>query len=327
MYGITETTVHVTHRPLSVTDLEISGSRIGEALPDLKLYILDQHREPVPIGVAGELYVGGAGVTRGYLHRPELTDERFIPDPFEAGPAARVYRSGDLGRFTADGDIEYLGRIDHQVQIRGFRVELGEIEAVLSAHPGVREAVVLPHGQGEQLQPVGYYIPASGGTPATAGLRRYLQARLPDYMMPTRLIPVEAFPMTANGKLDRDALRRPDKLRQMDDAPYAPPRSVLERRIASVFQEVLGIGRVGLNDNFFDLGANSLLLVQMHRKLREQLEPDIPVVRLFQYPTVAALAGQLADTVSGRSPSATRVAQERVARRKAAREQRRPSSG
>jgi acyl-coenzyme A synthetase/AMP-(fatty) acid ligase/acyl carrier protein len=327
MYGITETTVHVTYRPLSAADLEASGSRIGKPLPDVKLYLLDPQGEPVPIGVPGELYVGGGGVARGYIARPELTEERFVPDRFGADLQARLYRSGDLARFLApDGDIEYLGRIDHQVQIRGFRVEPGEIEAVLGTHPGVREAVVVPQGQDGQSRLVGYFVAAPGGPPATGALRHHLQARLPDYMIPAALVAVGAFPMTANGKLDRDALPPPDDGRPEVDAPYNSPKGEVERRIAAVFQEVLGIRRVGLHDNFFELGANSLLLVQVHRKLRARLERDMPVIRLFQYPTVAALAGQLADHEAGEQVSATQQAQERVARRKASREKRRSFS-
>jgi amino acid adenylation domain-containing protein len=327
MYGITETTVHVTYRPLSAADLQVSGSRIGKPLPDMKLYLLDRHREPVPIGAAGELYVGGGGVARGYLYRSELNEERFVPDPFASDPEARLYRSGDLARFLGpDDDIEYLGRIDQQVQIRGFRVELGEIESVLGAHPGVREAVVLPQGQGALMRLVGYFVPAPGEPPAAIELRRYLQARMPEYMVPATLIQVDAFTMTANGKLDREALPRPedDSWRASDEA-YRAPESALERRIAAAFQEVLGIGRVGLHDNFFDLGANSLLLVQVHRKLCQELDLDLPVISLFQYPTLAALAAHLADRQPGQ-PSATQQARQRAARRKAAREKRRSPS-
>jgi acyl carrier protein len=326
MYGITETTVHVTYRPLSVADLEAPGSLIGRPLPDLKLHILDPHGEPVPPGVVGEIHVGGAGVARGYLNKPDLTAERFIADPFGSDPAARLYRSGDLARLRLDGDIEYLGRIDHQVQIRGFRVELGEIEAALTAHPAVRDAVVLLHGQDERMRLVGYVVPAPGAPPEPAALRRHLQARLPDYMVPAVLIPVDAFPLNANGKLDRAALPQPGESQPALEAAYAAPESVLERQIAAVFGEILGIDRVGLHDSFFDLGANSLLLVQVHRKLREVLDHDLPVIGLFQYPTVAALAGHLAGRSSGATPSAMQEAQERVARRRAARGRRRASS-
>jgi amino acid adenylation domain-containing protein len=320
MYGITETTVHVTFRPLSVADLEVSGSLIGKPLPDLKLYLLDLNREPVPIGVTGELYVGGGGVAQGYLNRPELTAERFVADPFGGDPQARLYRSGDLARLLApDGDIEYLGRIDHQVQIRGFRVELGEIAAVLGTHPDVREAIVLPWGEDGAMRLIGYFIPAADEVPATGELRRHLQAQLPDYMIPAALIAVETFPVTVNGKLDRAALPRPDHSRPQVDGAYAAPEGELEQGIAALFREVLGIERVGLHDNFFDLGANSLLLVRVHRKLREQLARDIPVIRLFQYPTVAALAEQLDDRQSAAQPSGPQQALERGARRKAAR--------
>ena len=258
----------------------------------------------------------------GYLHRPDLTAERFVDDPFSSDPASRLYRSGDLARFVlADGDIEYLGRIDEQVQIRGFRVELGEIELVLAGHPAVRGAAIVAEGQGEQMRLVGYFIPAQAEAPASGSLRRFLQAKLPDYMVPAALIPLDAFPMTTNGKLDRKALPRPDGSRLDIDLAYAAPQTELEQRIASVFQDVLKIDHVGLHDNFFDLGANSLLLVQVHRKLKNCADCAAPVIRLFQYPTVAGLAAHLAE--SGNQSSARQQVQERVGRRRAARDSRR----
>ena len=215
-----------------------------------------------------------------------------------------------------------MGRIDHQVQLRGFRIELGEVESVLAAHIGVREAVVLADGHGERMRLAAWFVPMPGETTTADALRHYLRARLPDYMVPAALIPVHRFPLTANGKLDRGALPRPDEHGHEADPAYVAPHSELERTIAAVFQEVVGIDRVGLHDNFFDLGANSLLLVQVQRRLRAQLERDVPVIRLFQYPTVAALARQLAGHESGAQPSATRQARERAALRKAARDDR-----
>jgi amino acid adenylation domain-containing protein len=322
MYGITETTVHVTYRPISLADLAAPGSLIGNPLPDLSLYILDRNRQPVPVGVAGELYVGGDGVARGYLNRPELTRERFIDDPFSTGPGARLYRSGDLARSLPGGDIEYLGRIDHQVQIRGFRVELGEIQSVMTAHPGVREAFVYAHDQGGQVRLAGYFVPAGEDAPSASVLRRHLQVHLPDYMVPSVLISMDAFPLTLNGKLDRALLPRPGESQPEIDAAYIRPEGDLEVAIASVLQHVLGVDRVGLNDNFFELGANSLLIMQAYRKLRDDLKLDIPVVMMFQFPTIAALAARLGDRPSAEHPSPTQQAHERVMRRKSARRNR-----
>jgi amino acid adenylation domain-containing protein len=322
MYGITETTVHVTHRPLSLADLAAPGSLIGEPLSDLSLYILDRSRQPVPVGVAGELYVGGDGVARGYLNRPELTRERFIDDPFSTSPGARLYRSGDLARSLPDGDIEYLGRIDHQVQIRGFRVELGEIQSVMTAHPGVREAFVLAHHNGGQVRLVGYFVAAGEFAPSVSVLRRHLQVHLPDYMVPSVLVPMDAFPLTLNGKLDRALLPSPGESQPEIEAVYVRPEGDLEVAIASVLQHVLGVDRVGLHDNFFDLGANSLLIMQAHRKLRDDLKLEVQVVMMFQFPTIAALAARLGDRPSAEHPSPTQQARQRVMRRKSARRNR-----
>ena len=326
MYGITETTVHVTFRALTVADLDVSGSRIGPPLPDMKLYLLDANRQPVPIGVTGELYVGGPGVAKGYLNRPDLTADRFIADPFDPDPTARLYRSGDLARFrVADNDIEYLGRIDHQVQIRGFRVELGEIEETLRACPGIAKAVVLAHGQGAHMRLVGYFVGA-GESPSAGAVRRHLQASLPDYMIPAALIAVPAFPLTGNGKLDRVALLALEGSRPEVDVAYTAPADEMERLLVSLFQEALGIDRVGVHDNFFELGANSLLLVQVHRRLRERLQHDIAVVRLFQYPTVSALARELAGQPSAAQHLDPQPARDRGARRRAARDKRNSAS-
>src|SRR5262249_9180834 len=209
MYGITETTVHVTYRPLELFDSERPGSSpIGNRIPDLKIYLLDNHGQPVPIGVTGEMYVGGAGVARGYLNHPELTAERFVTDPFASEPGARMYRTGDLARYLPDGDIEFLGRNDFQVKIRGFRIELGEIEAQLARHPAVRDAVVLAreNGPGDKRL-VAYYVVATTEATATRvdaeALRAHLSAALPEHMVPAAYVMLEALPLTSNGKLDR----------------------------------------------------------------------------------------------------------------------------
>jgi hypothetical protein len=318
MYGITETTVHVTYRPLTAADAESGGSMIGVPIPDLRLYVLDQHQQPVPIGVAGELCVGGAGVARGYLKRPELTAERFIADPFDDTPGARLYRSGDLARYTATGDLEYLGRADQQVKVRGFRIEPGEIEAVLSSHPSIRHAAVVADNPGTgETRLVAYIVGTSDMD--VADLRGHLRERLPEYMVPAAFVPIDALPLTANGKLDRRALPAPGAA-ALAAAPYVAPRDAMEEAIASVLREVLRNERIGVNDNFFDAGAHSLSIVQAHQRLRPLVGVEVPVIALFQYPTIASLAAHLTSSAAASAPA--HDAQERAAGRKAARDRR-----
>ncbi|HEX5714823.1 MAG TPA: amino acid adenylation domain-containing protein, partial [Thermoanaerobaculia bacterium] len=294
MYGITETTVHVTHRPLGWADLEGSASSvIGRAIPDLRLYLLDRHLQPVPVGVAGELAVGGAGLARGYLGRPELTAQRFMPDPFAGGgeePGARLYRSGDLARYRTDGDLEYLGRIDHQVKIRGFRIELGEIEAALARHAGVREVVVLAReDEPGNRRLVAYVVPSDQPAPSIAELRNALSEVLPDYMVPAAFVLLGVLPLTAHGKLDRSALPAPDVQRSELLGSYALPRSPEEGILAEVWAEVLGLDRVGIHDNFFALGGDSILSLRV-RALAQARGVDFSLPDLFLHQTVAALA-------------------------------------
>ncbi|MGU4157125.1 pyoverdine non-ribosomal peptide synthetase PvdD, partial [Pseudomonas aeruginosa] len=259
MYGITETTVHVTYRPVSETDLE-GGlvSPIGGTIPDLSWYILDRDLNPVPRGAVGELYIGRAGLARGYLKRPGLSATRFVPNPFPGGAGERLYRTGDLARFQADGNIEYIGRIDHQVKIRGFRIELGEIEAALAGLAGVRDAVVLAHDGVGGTQLVGYVVAdsAEDAERLRESLRESLKRHLPDYMVPAHLMLLERMPLTVNGKLDRQALPQPDA--SLSQQAYRAPGSELEQRIAAIWAEILGVERVGLDDNFFELGGHSL---------------------------------------------------------------------
>ncbi|WP_230434079.1 non-ribosomal peptide synthetase, partial [Xanthomonas melonis] len=289
MYGITETTVHVTYHPLSPPDAQGGDvSPIGRRIPDLRLYVLDARRQPVPVGVAGELYVGGAGVARGYLHRPALTAERFLADPFH--PGERVYRSGDLVRWRADDTLEYLGRNDEQVKIRGFRIELGEIQVHLQAHPQVREAVVVlrEDAPGDQRL-VAYVIAQDPQSPPSAEiLRTHLLSGLADYMVPGAFVLLEHWPLTLNGKLDRKALPAPDGTAYAVQA-YAPPQGEVEVLLAEIWRTVLGVEQVGRHDNFFQLGGHSLLAVTLIERMRRQgLSADVRV--LFGQPTVAALA-------------------------------------
>ncbi|HCE6534261.1 TPA: non-ribosomal peptide synthase/polyketide synthase [Pseudomonas aeruginosa] len=291
MYGITETTVHVTYRPLSLADLDGgAASPIGEPIPDLSWYLLDAGLNPVPRGCIGELYVGGAGLARGYLNRPELSCTRFVADPFST-TGGRLYRTGDLARYRCDGVVEYVGRIDHQVKIRGFRIELGEIEARLLAQPGVAEAVVLPHEGPGATQLVGYVVTqAAPSDPAALRdtLRQALKASLPEHMVPAHLLFLERLPLTANGKLDRRALPAPDASRLQRD--YTAPRSELEQRLAAIWADVLKLGRVGLDDNFFELGGDSIISIQVVSRARQagiRLAPR----DLFLHQTIRGLAG------------------------------------
>lgn len=293
MYGITETTVHVTYRPLAAADAQLVGrSPIGVGIADLQLYVLDTQREPVPAGVVGELYVGGAGVARGYLNREALTAERFIADPFSGRAEARLYKTGDLARWTADGSLEYLGRNDDQVKIRGFRIELGEIEARLAACDGVREAVVIARedSPGDQRL-VAYWLAAEGAEPSAAQLREQLLASLAEYMVPSAFVRLDAYPLTTNGKLDRKALPQPDS-EAFARRGFEAPVGAVETLIADIWQTLLGVEQVGRHDNFFELGGHSLLAVKLIERMRQhELHCDVRV--LFGQPSVAALAATL----------------------------------
>ena len=291
MYGITETTVHVTYRPLSLADLQQDGvSPIGTVIPDLSWYLLDSDFNLVAPGCHGELHVGQAGLARGYHQRASLTALRFVPDPFDtsAQGGGRLYRTGDLARYRGDGVIEYVGRIDHQVKIRGFRIELGEIEARLQAHAAVREAVVLDIDGATGKQLVAYLLTS---TPAAAELRtelrEHLKATLPDYMVPAHLLCLDAWPLTANGKLDRRALPTPDAS-QLQQA-YVAPQSELEQQIATIWAGVLKLDQVGLTDNFFELGGDSIISIQVVSRARQAGIHFTPK-ELFQHQTVQGLA-------------------------------------
>jgi amino acid adenylation domain-containing protein len=289
MYGITETTVHVTYRVITRADLDRGGSPIGVPIPDLSLYVLDAGLEPVPAGVTGELFVGGAGVARGYLNRPELTAERFIRDPFSADPAARLYRSGDLARRRADGELEYLGRADQQVKIRGFRIELGEIEAALMELPDVRDAAVLVRDEANrEKRLVAYVVLHPGAAEDATAMRAALSVRLPEHMVPAVFVVLPQMPLTSHGKLDRRALPAPEAGRTLR-AAYAAPASDPERLLQEVWQEVLGAEQVGVLENFFAAGGDSMRAVQMVAVLRRR-GMALTVRDLFEAPTIRGLA-------------------------------------
>jgi amino acid adenylation domain-containing protein/non-ribosomal peptide synthase protein (TIGR01720 family) len=291
MYGITETTVHVTYRPVSRADLARPWSSvIGEPIPDLSVHVLDAHCRPTPLGVPGEMYVGGAGVARGYLRRPELTMDRFLADPFQ--PGGRLYKTGDLARRLASGDIEYLGRIDHQVKIRGFRIELGEIEAALDQHPDVREAVVLAREDAPGDKRLVAYLVTGSAAPALGALRAFLKERLPDYMVPAAFVFLSALPLTSNGKIDRRALPAPEAAGS-SEREFVEPRGPVEQAIAAIFAEVLRAPRVGARDGFFELGGHSLLAAQAVARVRAAFGVELSLRVIFETSTPADLAARV----------------------------------
>jgi amino acid adenylation domain-containing protein len=297
MYGITETTVHVTYRPLKAADLD-AGSVIGVPIPDLRIYLLDEERRPVPSGEPGEIYVGGAGVARGYLNRPELTAQRFIPDPFDAAAGERLYRSGDLGRYLPNGDLEYLGRIDQQVKIRGFRIELGEISAELNRHAGIRESVVIVTETvpGEKAL-AAYLVKRANADVDVAAIRQELRRRVPEYMVPATFTFIERLPLTVNGKLDVKALPPPDNSLRPPTAAAGTQGTPLERGIAGIWRDVLQIPEPGLDQNFFDVGGNSLHVAEVHTRLQKLLDRQFSITELFAHSTIRALARHFSSTV------------------------------
>ncbi|MBK5469413.1 amino acid adenylation domain-containing protein [Bacillus sp. TH19] len=285
MYGITETTVHVTYYPITLDDVQhASRSNIGKRIPDLEVYILDAYQQPVPIGVDGELYIGGAGLARGYLNRPELTAERFISHPFSSDSKARLYRTGDLARYLPDGNLDYRGRIDHQVKIRGFRIEIGEIESTLNAYASIKEAVVIVREDQPGDKRLVAYVVGDGNVGAW---REYLKAKLPSYMVPSGFVTMEAIPLTANGKVDREAVPVPEE-RQIKSEAVAP-RNSNEQILATIWKHVLGVKKVGIYDNFFEIGGDSILSIQIISQA-SQVGLKLTPKQMFECPTIAELA-------------------------------------
>jgi amino acid adenylation domain-containing protein len=295
-YGPSETTITASnYEPQRGEDREgASAVPIGRPVMNATMYVLDRAQQLMPVGVAGELCIGGAGLARGYQGQPGQTAERFTPNRYDAAGGERMYRTGDLARYLPDGNIEFLGRVDEQVKVRGFRIELGEIETVLSQHDGVREAVVVARPDERGNNRLVAYVVESEGRTATAGdLRRYLKDTLPDYMIPATFVTLDALPLTPNGKVDRKHLPEADGARPELEEAYVAPRSELERGIANVWQEVLKVEKVGVHDNFFNLGGHSLLIVQVNNRLHEVLRVDVSLIDMFKYPTVNALAEYL----------------------------------
>jgi len=295
-YGPTETVVGCCVHRVADDEPPAPSIPIGRPIINTQLYILDERLRPVPIGVSGELYIGGAGVARGYPNRPELTAERFVPDPFSAESGARMYKTGDLARYFANGNIECLGRADHQVKIRGFRIELGEIESLLSRHPAVRESVVVARtdGPGDKFL-VAYWVAAEEPAISPAELRSFLKQKLPDYMIPAAFVALDALPLTANGKVDRRALPDPGQTRSAAQETYEAPRTAMESVIAEIWRDVLHLDRVGVQDNFFDLGGHSLLCLPVMARVEKQLG-----VRITARDLILQTLGQLAAACEAR---------------------------
>ncbi len=323
-YGPTETTISATMCDLSaVTDIKTVRCElpIGKPINNIQTYILDSSLELVPIGVPGELYIGGVGVARGYRNRPELTAEKFIPNPYSTEPGARLYQTGDLVRYRLDRNIEFFGRIDYQVKIRGFRIELGEIEALLNQHSDVQESVVMDREDvSGNKRLVAYIVPEkrqsnllseqdnqqkdqielwpSVGEYPVYSLRDYLKEHLPEYMVPSSFIALNALPLSPNGKLDRRSLPTPKDLSSDLAFAYVAPRNEVEKTITSIWQEVLHLETVGINDNFFDLGGHSLLTLQIQSKLQQLFPKNVLITDLFKYPTISSLANYLSKNQS-----------------------------
>ena len=278
---------------------EVCATSIGLPLPDLQVYLLDQLQQPVPPGVPGELFIGGAGLVRGYLGRPELTAEKFMPNPFSEAPGSRLYRSGDLARYRRNGRIEFIGRIDNQVKLRGFRVELGEIESALTDHSSVAQSVVVVREDSRRdRRLVAYVVPRAGYEPTVAELKNHLRVSLPDYMVPAAFVMLDEMPLTPNNKVDRRALPAPERGEEQIDE-FMAPRSPMEELIAEIWSQVLRTGPVGIYDNFFELGGHSLLATQVTSRIRQTLNIDLPVRALFECLTVAAMAEKLDQMVQG----------------------------
>jgi len=313
MYGPTETTIWSTTHEVAPGESSIP---IGRPIANTSIYILDAAGNPVPVGSVGELFIGGAGVVRGYLGRPELTAERFIPNPFAQTPGERIYRTGDLARYREDGTIEFLGRIDNQVKLRGYRIELGEIETAIGVFEGVREAVVIAREDepGDQRL-AAYYVVDPGASVDRSELREALSGKLPAFMVPSAFVEMEKLPLTPNAKVDRKALPRPDAIEPSTSArPIAQASGEVEERIAGIWGQVLNTNSVDRKTTFFDLGGNSLLLVQVHRRLLDAQGPGVTLTDLFRFPTVESLAVHLeGGSASGGSPRPGRVDARRAA--------------
>jgi amino acid adenylation domain-containing protein len=326
-YGPTEATIGPTYYRVKPPLNGHTRVPIGQPIANMQIYLLNEQLQPAPIGVPGELHIGGVGLARGYLNQPDLTAQKFIPNPFSSEPGARLYKTGDLARYRPDGNIEFLGRIDHQVKLRGFRIELGEIESALLEHPAVTDCITIVREDKPGDQRLVSYIvanqaaPSHPSAPNTSQLRSFLQNRLPEFMLPSNFVVLPELPKTPNGKVDRRGLPAPTSERPELETQYVHPRTEAERALAAVWQEVLGIDRVGVNDNFFDLGGHSLLAAKVHSRLQERFNRQLTMVELFRYPSVRALAEFLANEDD--EPATLRDVRERAQRQRQALKQQR----
>ncbi len=296
-YGPTETTVGVLTYQVEFDKIgcDFDTVPLGHPIANTQIYILDSYLQLVPIGVPGELYIGGDNLGRGYLNRPELTAEKFIPNPFDTQAKTRLYKTGDLARYLPDGNIEFIGRIDGQVKIRGFRIELGEIEAVLGQHPDIAQAVVVAReDEMAQKRLVAYLVSEQKQAPTHKEIRNFLTSKLPEYMVPSAFVILKSLPLTSNGKIDRRALPAPDEMRPELTGNFVAPRTNIEEVLAAIWAEVLKLEKVGIYDNFFELGGHSLLATQVISRVRQAFQVELPLHRLFESATVADFAVAIA---------------------------------
>ena len=292
LYGPSEDTTYSTF----VRRLLNGPATIGRPIANTQAYLLSHDQQPVPLRASGELYLGGSGLARGYLRRPDLTAEKFVPDSLGSRPGARLYRTGDLARYFDDGNLEFQGRRDHQVKVRGFRIELGEIEAALKGHPSLRDAVVLARHEGaddRNTRLVAYVVAEHQPGPESTALRSYLKERLPDYMVPGVFVSLDALPLTPNGKLDRKALPDPDQSRPEVEPVLVEPRTETEATVASMWRDLLRVEKIGVHQDFFELGGHSLIATQVASRVRQVFGIELPLDEVFTTPTVAALAERI----------------------------------
>ena len=307
-YGPTECTVVSTSGVVAPDSSATQPPSIGRAIDGVQIYILDESRQPVSEGAAGEIYIGGAGLARGYRNRPDLTAECFIRNPFSADPDARLYRTGDLARWLPDGQIAFLGRVDEQIKIRGYRVEPAEIATVLGQHSSVQTCVVVAREDAGEKILVAYIVPASGSTLDAGNLRDHLRKRLPDYMVPAEFVTLESLPMTENGKVDRAALPAPSGAAQTE--PYVEPRTPVEEELVKILAPLLKLDRVGVNDNFFLLGGHSLLGTQLIARISDRFGVELTLLKLFDHPTVAQMSVQIEELILARVEEESKLAGE-----------------
>ncbi|MEM9275513.1 MAG: amino acid adenylation domain-containing protein, partial [Cyanobacteria bacterium P01_F01_bin.143] len=293
LYGPTEAAVDVTYWQCQKDNQKQKTVPIGRPIANIQVYLLDDDLNPVPVGVTGELYLGGVGVGRGYFNRPDLTAEKFIPHPFSNHTVDRLYKTGDLAHYLPNGDIEYIGRIDNQVKVRGFRIELGEIEAMITQHPAVRETVVIAREESDNAKRlVAYVVSRQESTLTISALREFLESKLPDYMVPSAWVTLETLPLTPNGKVDRKALPEPSNLHNLSN-DYIPPRNDTEATIINIWQQLLETQKIGIKDNFFEIGGHSLIATRVISQIRQIFQVELPLRSIFEHPTVTGLAQEI----------------------------------